>query len=156
MSEYLIPITTFFSGLGTGLISGLLVQRKKFKDDQKTAKITRLFPFMEHAYPIIERLKNHSNYAHEVQHNDVDFNNVIVSLEKCLDEFDVWFNSFKEEGMIRELDSVNRELLNHLVGLSIFASQKRRHGIPYISQNIDILSKLCSSGENLLGNWLMS
>jgi hypothetical protein len=57
MSEYITPALTFMTGVGTGLISGLLVQRKKSSDDQKNAKISRLFPFMEHAYPIIERLK---------------------------------------------------------------------------------------------------
>jgi hypothetical protein len=156
MSEYIIPIITFFSGLGTGLISGLVVQRKKFNDDQKTAKISRLFPFLEHAYPIVERLRNHSNYAHEVLHDDFDFKNAIGSVTDSLDEYFLWFDSFKEEGMIRELDSINSELLDHLVGLANYASQKNRHGNTYISQNIDDFSKLCASSEKLLGDWLMS
>ena len=111
---------------------------------------------MEHAYPIVERLKEHTEYASKIQENDADFNNVILRIMNSLDEYELWFTSLKEEGMIRELDSIDGDLLNHLVGLSSFVNQRRRHGQPYISQNIESFSRLCASSEKLLGNWLMS
>lgn len=153
MSENII--ITFLSGLATGLISGLAIQRQRFNDGLKTGKINRLYPFLERAYPKIERLKQHSQYARGIQDNEETYKNTLQVISTCLNEYDAWFSSFKEQGMTRELDSINPELLSHLVGLYSYASQKNHHGIEYISQNIDKFSKLCVSNEVLLSKWLM-
>jgi hypothetical protein len=154
MSYYTSAVVTFITGLATGLISGFLIQQRQFNDNQKTSKLSRLLPFMEHAYSKVERLKEHSEYAYKVQNDDADFTNVLYRVTNALDEYEIWFTSFKEEGMIPELSSVNRELLDHLVGIANFSYQKRRYGIIFISQNIDDFSKLCVSSENLLRRWL--
>jgi hypothetical protein len=58
--------------------------------------------------------------------------------------------------MIRELDSVDRKLLDHLVGLSNYSKQKNLHGDMFISQNIQNFSNLCITSEKLLAHWLMN
>jgi hypothetical protein len=152
LSEY-TTIATFFTGIGTGLISGLLIQRKRFNDDLKTRKIDRLVPYIEHAYPIIERLKKHSEYATQLQ-DEESFNSIINQVNVSLQEYSKWFENFKENGMIPQLDSLDKELVAYLVGLSSFACQYKRHGIIYISQNIESLSRLSDLSENFVCQWL--
>lgn len=150
MSDYTSIVVTFITGLATGLISGLIIQRRQFSNDEKTGKRDSLFPFIRLAYPIVERLKNGSDYANTIQFDDVDFNNVLNRIDDSLEQFELWFIFFKEQGMIPVLDSLNGELLNHLVGIANYSSQKRRNGVSFLSQNIDDFSMLCESCEELL------
>lgn len=157
MTDLISLVGTFLTGLTTGVISGLAIQWKRFKDNLKMEKIKRLLPYLEHAYPIVERLKQHSDYANNIQlqNNDDDLNEVLGRVYTSLDEFEIWFTGFKEDGLIRELDSIDKDLLNHFVGLFNYASQNRRHGPAYISQRIEAFSKYCVMCEQLLAHRLM-
>jgi hypothetical protein len=108
-------------------------------------KINRLLPYLESAYPIVERLNQHSAYAARIQlqENESEASGIFGKVTFALDEYTEWFNVLKEDGMIPELDSIDRKLLNRLSGLFSHARLSHLHGSTYLSQQIQSLSEYC-------------
>jgi hypothetical protein len=134
-----------FVGFLSGLASGLAIQHARFKYSLRMGKVNRLLPYLESAYPIVERLSQHSEYAAKTQleDNEIEFNQVMTKIAYGLDEYAVWFNTLKEDGMVPELDSIDRKLLDHLSGMFNHARLYQIHGTQYLSQQVQNLSKYC-------------
>lgn len=145
-------VLTFLSGI----VSGLFIQHVTFKYSLRKEKLNRLFPYLESAYPIVDRLSRHSEYAAKTQLQD-DRNELPRILEKVtstLNEYSQWFNELMEDGMIPELDSIDRKLLNHLSGLFNYARLCQFHGQVYLSEQIQNLSKYCTPCRTYLAHRL--
>ena len=129
----------------SGIVSGLIIQNIRFKHSLRMGKINRLLPYLEYAYPIVERLNQYSGYAArtQLQDDEIERKDVFARVTSALDEYAEWFNALKEDGMIPELDSVDKKLLNYLSGLFIYARLCQLHGSVYLSQELQNLSKYC-------------
>lgn len=79
-----------------------------------------------------------------------DFNNILLKVTTTLDEYSKWFIKLREGGMIPALDSIDKNLLDHLSGLFSYASLSKRHGSPYLSEQIKNFSIHCKKSEILL------
>ena len=129
----------------SGIVSGLIIQNIRFRYSLRMGKIDRLLPYLEYAYPIVERLNQYSGYAArtQLQDDEIERNEVFTRVTSALDEYAEWFNALKEDGMIPELDSVDKKLLNYLSGLFNYARLCQLHGSVYLSQQLQNLSKYC-------------
>jgi len=129
----------------SGIISGLIIQNIRFRYSLRMGKINRLLPYLEYVYPIVERLNQYSGYAArtQLQDDEIERNEVFTRVTSALDEYAEWFNALKEDGMIPELDSVDKKLLNYLSGLFNYARLCQLHGSVYLSQQLQNLSKYC-------------
>lgn len=129
-----------------GIASGLIIQHVRFKYSLKMGKINRLLPYLESAIPIVERLNQHSGYAAKTQLQDGEneLAKILAKVTSALDEYAEWFDELKEDGMIPELGSIDRKLLDYLSGLFNYARLCQQHGSVYLSQQIQNLSKHCT------------
>lgn len=132
------------------MATGLIVQFVRNRNSVSRAKIDRLYPYLAPAYPIIERLAQYSEYAAGMQQiGSEDFNDTLLKVTTTLDEYSKWFIKLREGGMIPALDSIDKNLLDHLSGLFSYASLSKRHGSPYLSEQTKNFSIYCKKSEIL-------
>jgi len=148
MADILEVFVTFLSGI----VSGLIIQETRFKYSLRRGKINRLLPYLESAYPIVERLGQHSKYAANMQlQNDLnETSRILAKVTLSLYEYSKWFDSLKEDGMIPELDYIDRDLLDYLGGLFNYAFLCKVRGLAYLSEQIQNLAKHCLICQNYL------
>lgn len=152
----MIDPLNIFVGFISGLVIGILVQYARFRYSSKIEKMKRLSPYLESAYPIVEKLNQDSRYASDIQLQDDEahltmvLKKVVISLEAYTD----WFTKFREDGMVPELESLNRDLSNRFVGLFTYARLYRQHGLEYISQRMQRLANYCTICKQQLKNQL--
>lgn len=143
-------------GFICGLFTGIIVQYLQLKHSLKIEKIKRLSPYLESAYPIIEKLSNDSRYAANVQlHEDKrEFGRTLGRLTISIQEYANWFSVFRTDGMMPELNSVDSSLLSRLVGMFTHADLCKLHGRDYLSQRMQDFAKYCEVCKSMLENRL--
>jgi len=139
------------AGFVGGIVTGLAIEYFRFKHSLKVEKIKRLSPYLESAYPLVEKLSNDTGYAVNAQLDDDDeCSRILKKVAVSIEEYSRWFVQFRTDGMMPELDSIDPDLLSRFVGMFSYARLCREHGLEYLSQNIQRLSQYCRTCRQML------
>ena len=138
------PIDIFI-GFISGIFTGIIIQYVRFRYTSRIEKMKRLSRYLESAFPIVEKLTQDSRYAVNI-HLEDDQTHLSIILKKIalsFREYANWFTSFRADGMVPELESLNDVLSSRFYGLFAYSRLGRQHGVEYISQQIQDLATYC-------------
>lgn len=123
-----------------GVLVGIVVENYRLKHSLKIEKINRLAPHLEICSPMIEKILEDSGYALKIlNRGQTEGEDLILQNKKIIQRltvFQEWYELFQNRGMKFELESVNKELQERLVGLFNIAILSIKHGETYVSQNL--------------------
>lgn len=132
-------VLEFLLGILSGVVVGYFIQVIRYKHTLRVEKIKRLAPYLELAYPTIDRLAQDGVYALKVQErkDQKEIESILVKLIDGLDQYHIWYLQYQENGLKPELLSVNETLDAYLNGLFVYAQMNKRHGKIYIHQRLN-------------------
>ena len=139
-------------GFFAGIVTGVAIQYLQLKHSLKIEKTKRLSPYLESASPILDEITHDSTYAANVQLRDdeEEFERVLKRVSVSIAEYAKWFNDFRIDGMIPELNSLDADLLSRFVGMFTHATLCRLHGQEYLSQHVGEIAKYCTECKLML------
>jgi hypothetical protein len=139
------------AGFVGGVVTGLGIEYFRFRHSLKIEKIKRLSRYLESAYPLVEKLSQDTGYAANTQlDKDDECRRILKKVTISIEEYSRWFIQFKTDGMMPELDSIDPDLLSRFVGMFMYARLCKEHGLEYLSQNIQELSRYCRTCRQML------
>jgi hypothetical protein len=77
----------------------------------------------------------------------------ITKLKLALIQFVQWYSQFEQRGMRPELESIDRELYDHLTGLFNLARFGSQYGDAYLSQNLDRIGEASNTTKSRLNRF---
>ena len=149
---------SFAVGLATGLSTGILVEHQRLKHALRVEKTNRLAPHLEAASSVVFKIEENTDFVLRMLHSsgyvEQEALPHISKLKSAFEQYVSWYLQFQEKGMRPELESVDRELYDHLTGLFNMGRQVSRHQDDYISQNIETISQASRIAKSrLAGFW---
>lgn len=139
----------------SGIIVGVVVERFRLRNILKIEKIKRLAPYVEAASPLVTRIDEHAEFATKMLHGSGEHepSAQITKLKSVLIQFVEWYSQFEQRGMRPELESIDRELYDHLTGLFNLARFCSLYGDTYLSQNLDRIREATNGTKSRLNRF---
>jgi hypothetical protein len=149
-------LATVLVGFIFGLFSGLLIQRKKFRDDLKLDKIRRLMPYIEVFHPTFESLVINVKHCQKlIEKNDsTELTRYLNRIYADFESFGSWFVDFANRGLKPELESIDYSLLLGLNGANVYFQLAKNHGTRYVLENINEIERSLGKTKQLLDEFL--
>jgi hypothetical protein len=136
--DFLEFLATLFSGMLVGVVADMLRNRH----DIGMEKRKRLSPYIETAYPIVEKLDQDCAYTLLVLDHggEKDVDTMLEKLASGLELYHEWYLEYQRDGLKPELMSVNRGLHNYLNGLFVFSQLNKKYGNSYAHERLNLLN----------------
>lgn len=132
----------FLATITSGIVVGVIANMLRNRHDMNMEKRKRLSPYMEAAYPIVEKLDQDCAYARQiVNHGDEEeIDDMLDKLASGLELYNDWYLEYQEDGLKPELMPINENLHSCLNGLFVFSQMNKKYGNGYVHERLSVLS----------------
>jgi hypothetical protein len=144
-------------GVVSGIIVGYVLQYITYKRGRRIEKIKKLSPYLEGAFPIVNKLNQDLNYVNEIQNlnNQNEIDAILDKIVSGLDQYNIWYLKYQGDGLKLELLSINEQLDGYLNGLFVYAQMTKTYGKAYFHQRLDKFQQQIKSCKLELQKQLM-
>jgi archaellum component FlaC len=142
------------SGLVVGTVVGFIVEHLRLKNMLKIERVKRLAPQLELVHPVLEKICDDVSYLRAIQSRNDDFEDLTRKTCQSFEEYQSWYNTFRENGLKPQLEHSSKDLYALINGVSVHAQMVTKYGVQHLLANIEDISKKVNSCRKGIATFL--